>query len=179
MKITRLVVGPIETNCYLLEKENQVLIIDPGEESKRIKKTIGDRKVVGILITHYHFDHIGALKELTNFYQVPVYDIHSLKEGINQVAPFTFEMIPTPGHKEDLISVYFKEEQVMFVGDFIFQGSIGRMDLPGGNSIDMKHSLEKLKQYPKEITIYPGHGEKTTLQEEILKNPYFFAFEQE
>ncbi len=179
MKITRLVVGPIETNCYLLEKENQVLVIDPGEESERIKKTIGDKKVIGVVITHYHFDHIGALKDLTSFYQVPVYDRTSLQEGMNQVGLFTFEMIPTPGHKEDLISIYFKEEKAMFVGDFIFQGSIGRMDLPGGNEVDMKHSLDKIKQYPKDITIYPGHGEKTSLQEEMLKNPYFFAFEQE
>lgn len=173
MKITKVIVGPIETNCYLLEKDSQVLIIDPGEEAEKIKEIIGEKQVVGIVITHYHFDHIGALEPLKEFYQVPVYDIHTLKEGENQIGPFFFEMILTPGHKEDLITIYLKKEQVMFVGDFIFKGSIGRVDLPGGNWKQMEASIEKIKKYPKEITIYPGHGNATTLAYETTYNPYF------
>lgn len=173
MQITKVIVGPIETNCYLLEKENQVLVIDPGEEAEKIKRIIGKKQVVGIVITHYHFDHIGALETLKETYSVPVYDIHTLKEGENQIGPFPFEMILTPGHKEDLITLYFKDEQVMFVGDFIFKGSIGRIDLPGGDWKEMETSIEKIKKYPKEITIYPGHGDETTLAYEIAYNPYF------
>lgn len=168
-----MIVGSIETNCYLLERDNQVLIIDPGSEAEKIKEVIGKKQVVGIIITHYHFDHVGALEPLKAFYQVPVYDIHTLKEGENQIGPFLFEMILTPGHKEDLITLYFKDEQAMFVGDFIFKGSIGRIDLPGGDWKQMVSSIEKIKQYPKEIIIYPGHGDATTLAYETTYNPYF------
>lgn len=173
MKITKLIVGPIQTNCYLLEKENQVLIIDPGEEAEKIKREINFKKVIGIVITHYHFDHIGALDILKEYYQVPVYDYKTLKEGQNHIGPFTFEMIFTPGHKEDLISIYFKEEQIMFVGDFIFANSIGRIDLPGGDFKEMLKSLDKIKKYPGKTKIYPGHGNSTTLEKEQRENPYF------
>lgn len=173
MKIENIVVGMLETNCYLLEKTDQVLVIDPGEEFNKIKKAINNRKIIGIIITHYHIDHIGALEELKQNYNFPVYDYSNLQEGINTIGNFTFEMIRTPGHKEDLISIYFKENNVMFVGDFIFRGTVGRTDLEGGNIIEMKKSIEKIKKYPSETIIYPGHGPSTTLGEEIKYNLYF------
>ena len=173
MKIENIVVGMLETNCYLLEKTDQVLVIDPGEEFNKIKKAINNRKIIGIIITHYHIDHIGALEELKQNYNFPVYDYSNLQEGINTIGNFTFEMIRTPGHKEDLISIYFKENNVMFVGDFIFRGTVGRTDLEGGNIIEMKKSIEKIKKYPSETIIYPGYGPSTTLGEEIKYNLYF------
>ena len=88
------------------------------------------------------------------------------------VGDFKFQVILTPGHSKDSISFYFPEENKMFVGDFIFQESIGRCDLPGGSEIEMKNSLERLKKYSKEITLYPGHGEVTTLDYELTHNPY-------
>ena len=105
MKIERLVVGPIETNCYLLHKEKHVLVIDPGEEAHKIIEHIGNDMVDGIVITHHHFDHVGALEELKEKYSVPVYDFYNLKEGIQTIGHFTFHVLYTPGHKEDLIVV--------------------------------------------------------------------------
>jgi len=171
MKIKNIIVGPLETNCYLLINSGKCFIIDPGEEATLIEKAIGDHKVVGIIITHYHFDHIGALEELKNKYQVEVYDFHNLKEGMNQIENFMFEVLFTPGHKEDSISLLF--EKNMFVGDFIFKNSIGRTDLEGGNFEQMKESIRKLKSYPNDIILYPGHGEPTTLEEEQKYNRFF------
>lgn len=170
MEIKKVVVGLLETNCYILIKENHVLIIDPGDESDKIKEVVGENQVDGILITHYHFDHIGALKELKNDYHAQVFDIHK-KEGENHIELFTFEVIYTPGHKEDSISFLFEND--MFVGDFIFKDSIGRTDLEGGNEENMKQSIQKIKQYSDDITIYPGHGIKTNLGEE-KRNNFFF-----
>ena len=173
MKIECLVVGPLETNCYLLHKENHVLVIDPGEEAYKIIEHIGNHLVDGIVITHHHFDHVGALEALKEKYSVPVYDFSNLKEGIQTIGLFTFQVLYTPGHKEDLITLIFPNEKVMFVGDFIFKGSIGRVDLEGGNSLAMYSSLDKIKKYEDHYIIYPGHGECTTLGEEKKYNPYF------
>ena len=86
---------------------------------------------------------------------------------------FKFYMIKTIGHKDDLITYYFKDENIMFVGDFIFKNDIGRCDLDGGNFNDMLKSIEKIKKYPLSTKIYPGHGEDTTLENEIENNKYF------
>lgn len=164
MKIDRVVVGPLETNCYILSKDDKCIVIDPGDEYDKIKKEIGDKDVVGVIITHYHFDHIGALNY---FDKNIIYDINNLEEKENIINSFKFEVIYTPGHKEDCITVYFKEDKIMFTGDFIFEGTIGRMDLEGGSILDMKNSLNKMKKYDKDIIIYPGHGDKTILKNEI------------
>ena len=164
MEIEIVKVGYLETNCYILSIDNKVLVIDPGDEIDKIKKVINNREIVGCIITHYHFDHIGALKYFNN-----VYDINNLKEGINTIKPFTFEVIYTPGHKEDCITIYFNKERIMFVGDFIFKDGIGRTDLEGGDMHQMINSLQKISKYDKNITIYPGHGDKTTLGRELEK----------
>ena len=173
MNIESIKVGYLKCNCYILNIDNNVLIIDPGDESNKIIKAIDNRKVVGIIITHHHFDHIGAVDSLIDKYHVKVYDKNNLSEGINKIAKFIFEVIYTPGHKEDLITIYFKEDKVMFCGDFIFKDSIGRCDLPGGNISDMMKSIDKIKKYDKDIIIYPGHGNITSLGYEINNNPYF------
>lgn len=173
MKIDVVKVGMLECNCYLLEINNKVLVIDPGDEADRIINNIGNREVVGIIVTHYHFDHVGALEELVNRYNVKVYDRNNMREGINKIDEFTFEVIYTPGHKEDLITVYFKEEKCMFCGDFIFRDSVGRCDLPGGNIEDMIKSIDKIKKYDRDIVIHSGHGVNTILGYEIDNNMYF------
>lgn len=172
MKIKRIVVGNLETNCYLLINDNKVLIIDPGDESEKIINEIDDLDCKGILLTHRHFDHVGALSNLLNYYKVKVYDKSNLKEGINNIDIFNFEVIYNPGHTNDSISYYFKEENVLFSGDFIFKGSIGRTDL-GGNELDMFDSINKIKKYNKNIIIKPGHGEETNLEYELRYNPFF------
>lgn len=173
MNIEIIKVGNLRCNCYILSINDKVLIIDPGDDFKKIDKVINNRNVIGIIITHYHFDHIGALNDLANKYNTKVYDRYNLSEGNNKIDIFSFNVIYTPGHKEDLITIYFQKEKIMFCGDFIFKDSIGRYDLDGGNIKDMINSIEKIKKYDRYITIYPGHGEKTTLGYEIDNNIYF------
>ena len=168
MKIDRVIVGELETNCYVLGIDDECLVIDPGAEFEKINEVIAGRKVVGVIVTHRHFDHIGALD---NFSKDIIYDKSNLEEKEYTIGSFVFDVIYTPGHKEDAISIYFKKENVMFVGDFIFEKSIGRVDLPGGDLLEMTNSLKKIKEYP-DCVIYPGHGNKTTLDKEKKTNPY-------
>lgn len=170
MKIEIIKTGYLEENCYVLSIEDKCLLIDPGDEFNKIKNLIGNKKVLACLITHYHFDHVGALEEVKEFYHCPVIDYNSNK--IQEVGPFRFELILTPGHKEDAVTYYFKDDKKMFVGDFIFKDSIGRCDLEGGSIKDMIKSIELIKSYDKDITLYPGHGNKTTLGYEIKNNIY-------
>lgn len=164
MKIKRLIVGPLETNCYVLIKDNNYLIIDPGAEPNYISSHINGN-LVGIIITHYHFDHVGALHTLVNKYKAQVYDINNLKEGYNIINNFNFEMIKTPGHKSDLISLLFNDK--LFCGDFIFENSIGRLDLPTGNFEEMQQSIRKIIKLDENTIIYPGHGNITSLKKEL------------
>lgn len=173
MKIENIKVGRLRCNCYILDIDDRVLVIDPGDEFSRIEKVIGDREVVGVVITHHHFDHVGALDEVVNKYKCKVYDRYNLLEGINEIDRFKFEVIYTPGHKEDLITIYFKDDKVMFTGDFLFKDSIGRCDLEGSSMDDMLKSIDKIKKYPRDIVVYPGHGVSTILGYEIDNNIYF------
>lgn len=173
MNIDVIKVGKLECNCYLLDIDGNILIIDPGDNVDKIIDSIGYRNVVGIIITHYHFDHIGALDDIVNKYNVLVYDRYNMNEGINKIDKFNFNVIYTPGHKEDCISIYFREYNVIFCGDFIFKDSIGRIDLPGGNINDMIESINKIKMYDRDVLLYPGHGEYTRIGYEIDNNMYF------
>ena len=163
MNIDKVSVGYLKTNCYIISINNECLVIDPGDEYEKIKEVIDNKKVIGAIITHHHFDHIGCINYFDN-----IYDINNLKEGINNIDKFTFEVIYTPGHTKDSICIYFKEDNVMFVGDFLFKDGIGRTDL-GGNDIDMHNSLLKISKYNKDITILPGHGVNSKLGIEVNK----------
>lgn len=171
MNIKIIVVGQLETNCYILENDDECIIIDPGAEPIKIDQQI-NKNLIGIIITHYHYDHVGALNYFREKYKIPIYDYSNLKEGNNKIGSFSFDMLTTPGHTSDSISIYFKNENIMFVGDFVFYHTIGRTDLPTGNYIEMKQSIEKIKKYDN-IKIYPGHGNATTLTEEKENNIYF------
>lgn len=170
MHIEKVETGPLEENCYVASVNNDCLIIDPGDEFYKIKELVGDKKVLAVLITHYHFDHIGALEDVKQYYDVNVIDYRSNKN--QKIGSFSFEIILTPGHKEDAVTYYFKSDEIMFVGDFIFKGSIGRCDLEGGNFVEMKKSLNMIKEYNLDTKLYLGHGEHTTLKEELENNPY-------
>lgn len=172
MKVENLIVGPLATNCYLLIIGNDLLIIDPGADKDKIIKAIGNKNCLGILLTHRHFDHIGALNDIKDFYNISVYDKGNLKEKAYQIGPFNFKVIFTPGHTDDSISFYFNEECLLFSGDFIFKGSIGRTDL-GGSMTVMKDSINKIKKYNHDVIIKPGHGDDTCLGDEISNNPFF------
>lgn len=170
MNIKILKVGDLECNCYILEKDNNVILIDPGDDSKLILKEINNKKLICILITHNHFDHIGALNDILNKYNVKVYDKNILEEKEYNISIFKFKVIFNPGHTSDSVSYLFNNK--LFCGDFIFKNSIGRCDLPTGNYNQMLNSINKIKKY-KDLTIYPGHGDITTLEEEKKYNYYF------
>lgn len=175
MKLLNLVVGPLKTNCYILYEDGKCLIIDPGDEEDNIIKKIKKLRVVpiGILLTHNHFDHTMYAESLSTFYKVPIYDYKNLFEGNKKIGPFSFEVLYTPGHSNTCLSFYFKDYDMMFVGDFIFKESIGRVDLPGGNYQDMIASLNKIKKYDDSTILYPGHGDSTTIEHEKKYNYYF------
>lgn len=170
MKIEKIEVGYLRENCYVLGIGNDVLLIDPGDEADKIRKVIGKRCIKGVLITHRHFDHIGALSSFSEYKE---YSYATTEETEYKVGPFKFKVIRTPGHKEDLISFYFYEENALFSGDFIFYETIGRCDLEGGSVVDMQKSIDKIKKYPPLMRIYPGHGNSTTLEHELMNNIYF------
>lgn len=172
MKIKRIITGSLEENCYVLIIDNSCLVVDPGDDFDIIKEEIKDYNLLGILITHHHFDHIGALNDLLKYKKVPIYD-YKLTDTEYNINDFNFKIIKTPGHTSDSITFYFEKDNIMFVGDFVFKGTIGRTDLPTGNEVEMENSINKIKQFNKEIKLYPGHGDITTIDDEIKYN-YFF-----
>lgn len=186
MKIERIVVGDYEENCYLLIKDNKCLVVDPGDEFDKISSEINELKldVIGVLITHAHFDHVGALADTLNKYYVPLYyhninneimydKLINIKEEEYILDDFKFKVIYTPGHRNDAVTYYFYEENIMITGDFLFKGSIGRTDLEYADFNEMKKSIEKIKKYSDDIIIYPGHGDSSNLKFEKEYNIFF------
>ena len=186
MNIKKMVVGLYQENCYFLTINNDLIIIDPGDEFNKLNNIIKNNNynLKAILITHAHFDHIGALKDLIDNYKVPIYynnvnneidykKLINVEEKEYVINNFNFKVIKTPGHRNDLVTYYFYNDNVMFVGDFIFKDSIGRVDLEYANPKEMKESIKKKKEYNDNIVIYPGHGETTTLGYEKENNFYF------
>ena len=153
MEVKKTVVGYLEENCYLIKEGNKGLIVDPGDEIDKILNMIGDTDIVGILITHAHFDHIGALDDLLKHFDVPIY-YHNINNELTY---------------EKLIDV---KEQEYEIDNFIFYLSIGRTDLEYGSNEEMKESINKIKNYSNNITIYPGHGKDTYLGFELKENSY-------
>ena len=172
MEIVKVVTGALDENCYVLVDNGTCLVVDPGDDFPKIKEACGDNKVLGVLITHSHFDHIGALRNFLTKRSIKIFKRSNLEEKEYMVGTFKFKCIHTPGHSRDSVTFYFEDEKAMFIGDFIFKDSIGRTDLPGGNMMEMKQSIDKIKDYDEDIVLYPGHNEETTLGDEIEKNPY-------
>lgn len=193
MVVHTLPLGQLQTNCYILHKENcpQCLILDPGGESQKVLDFLKDRALQpqAILLTHGHFDHVGAVRPLAESLQCPVYlceedcslpgfltagplfYTHSYREPDTlQLAGLTLSVLQTPGHTPG--SVCLAAEDALFTGDTLFAGSCGRMDFPGGSPADMGRSLRRLAGLEKNYTLYPGHGEASTLEQERLYNPY-------
>ena len=165
MNIKTLVVGALQENCYICSIGDNAFIVDPGDEADRIIDACKDKNVVEIIVTHYHFDHVGALDELKKYYKIE----ENVKSGI-----FDYEVIETAGHTNDSRTIYFKNEKVMFTGDFLFYHSIGRTDLDTGSDLEMIKSLELINKYPDDIVIYPGHGPKSTLGREKINFKYYY-----
>ncbi len=168
MQIKKLIVGPLETNCYVLIKDKSCLVIDPAADYKKIKEAIAGYKLEGVLVTHYHFDHVGALTDIIRDYSVNIYNYRTL--GIKKTKNFSFEVKATKGHNNDCVTFIFEDD--LFVGDFVFKQGIGRTDLPGGDDQTMQNSLEWFKSLEKDYQVYPGHGPSTSVFKEKKENPY-------
>lgn len=184
MRIQTLKVGPIRTNCYLVDDEEnkKALVIDAGGESAKVIALLkkDDLQLIMIVATHGHFDHhegVRQLKEATgasfllhkadNFglktTDAPPPDRFLTEGDILEVGRLKFEIIHTPGHSPGGICLYNDEEKVLFSGDTLFEGTCGRVDLPYSDEVAMITSLKKLLALPPETKVYPGHGRSTTI----------------
>lgn len=185
LQVESVSLGELSTNCYLVTTEGLVVLIDPAEASGELFSLLKGRKVDLVLNTHGHFDHVGgdwALKEegarvaihkadlaiLDHFYPGhPPVDRY-LEEG-DEVVP-GLVVLHVPGHSPG--SVAFVGDGILFSGDLLFSGSIGRTDLPGGSDRAMEESLRRILELPGGYTVYPGHGPRTTLAREKRTNPF-------
>lgn len=163
ISVKKIVVGILNTNCYIIEKDKECLIIDPGDNFNKINSFV-NKKVIGVLLTHTHFDHVGAMEDCIKNYNTQVYSFDNLKEGINSIGNIEFSVKYNPGHTLDSISFIF--DDIMFSGDFIFKDCIGRCDI-GGDFNLMKDSIKEILESDINYLIYPGHGDSTTLNDEI------------
>ncbi len=201
MKIQRLPLGKLQTNCYLLFKENRVLIIDPADDAVFISDIILREKAkpTAILLTHGHFDHLLAAGELQKNFDIPAFChkndeflVKRAKETAEyflnhpltiipakysffqdklKIDGFYFKTIHTPGHTPGGCCFYFEKEDLLFSGDTLFKSGIGRYDFSYSDKNLLKKSLQKLNLLPEDTTVYPGHGEKTSIRDEF---PYVF-----
>ena len=193
MEITVLTLGGYMTHCYILRQEasSKCLIIDPGYEAGRILSVLQQKQLEpeAILLTHGHFDHVGAVQDLAAETDCDVYiseaDLslppmitngklyytHTYPaSGALNLAGLTIRVLPTPGHTPG--SVCLLVGDTMFAGDTLFQGSCGRTDLPGGSWEQIAASLKTLAALPGDYRVLPGHGGETTLDRERQSNPY-------
>lgn len=158
MEIKRIVVGQLQTNCYLLIDSGEAAVIDPGDEPQKIIDAIekSGAKVKFIVNTHNHFDHIGANAELENKFGIKAKA--NLKEGdILDVGKSRMRVIKTPGHAPEGICLFGAGFAI--TGDTLFEDGFGRTDLAGGSNYDMAASLKRLDNLiPEGTAVYAGHG---------------------
>jgi glyoxylase-like metal-dependent hydrolase (beta-lactamase superfamily II) len=197
-------VGPVQENCYIVRADAQAsraVIVDPGDEPDRLLTAARDLgvEIEAILVTHCHFDHIGAVAPVARATGAPVYcpeierpvlaDVmswvppgfgpfesyeadHTVAGGESlSLAGIDFEVISTPGHSPGHVT--YAAPGALLSGDVLFQGSVGRVDLPGGDWGTLERSIEGLlAAYPEETMVYPGHMGITTLGRERDTNPF-------
>ena len=209
LDVRMLTVGPIAENCFLVRRDgaDRGLVVDPGEEPERILASVEEMGigVEAILLTHCHFDHIGAVAPVAAATSAPVYcpelevpvlaDVmayvpfpgigpyesyeadHRVKGGeVLELAGLTIDVIFTPGHSPGHVTYAVRDEAALFAGDVLFQGSVGRVDLPGGDGPTLMRSIrELLESHPDETAVYPGHMGTTTLGAERASNPFLTA----
>lgn len=202
------VLGYVQTNCYILshKRTKEAIVIDPADQGNVIIDYIHreDLKVKAILLTHGHFDHILAAKEVSKELNVKIYANKKEKELLNDssmnyskmagcdytlqledmledgqiihMAGFTIKVIYTPGHTIGGTCYYFDNEKVLFSGDTLFHETIGRTDLPTGDSKSLISSIkEKLMVLENEVLVYPGHGDSTSIGYEREFNEYLYV----
>jgi hydroxyacylglutathione hydrolase len=206
MEARWLTVGPVQENTWIARRpdSDRALLIDPGDEPDTITQALEELRTTpeAILITHCHFDHVGAVAEMARRTQAPVYcpagevmilenindyvrfpgfgpfesysPEHTVSDGDTlELAGFTIHVIGTPGHSPDHVTYSIPAEQAIFSGDVLFQGSIGRTDLPGSDHQTLMNSIATLlERLPDETGVLPGHMEPTTLGRERQSNPF-------
>jgi hydroxyacylglutathione hydrolase len=206
LEVEMLTVGQIAENCFLLRREgsDRLLVVDPGEEAERILAAIEatGAELEAILLTHCHFDHIGAVAPVARATGAPVYcpeievpllaDImayvpwagfgpyenYEADEVVGggetlKLAGLELDVIFTPGHSPGHVTYAVRGEDALFSGDVLFQGSVGRVDLPGGDGPTLLASIGKLLDaYPDETVVHPGHMGITTIGAERATNPF-------
>jgi glyoxylase-like metal-dependent hydrolase (beta-lactamase superfamily II) len=206
MDVRMFTVGPVAENSYLfrLDGSDRALLVDPGDEADKLLGAIASLgvKLDGILLTHTHFDHIGAVAPVARatgaevwvpeIEKVVLQDInayvpwpefgpfenwdaeHTLRGGEKlELAGFESDVIFTPGHSPGHVAFSIPSEQAVFSGDVLFQNSVGRVDLPGGDWPTLLQSIGTLVDtLPAETTVYPGHMGITTLGQERATNPF-------
>jgi hydroxyacylglutathione hydrolase len=200
-------VGPVQENCFIVREKgaSSAVMVDPGEEPDRLLaalESLGVEKLEAILLTHTHFDHIGAVAPVAEATGAPVwcpeletqvlanimdyvpwpgfgpyesYDAdHTVAGGETlELAGLSFEVLFTPGHSPGHVTYALPEQQALFSGDVLFQGSVGRVDLPGGDWATLLASIESLlERFPPETNVHPGHMGITTLGRERASNPF-------
>ncbi|WP_108670808.1 MBL fold metallo-hydrolase [Peribacillus acanthi] len=209
MNWKQLPLGPLQTNCYILwNQKKECLIFDPGGDGDRLISFIkgNQLKPLAVLLTHAHFDHIGALDIIRSHYEIPAF-IHKKEaswlgdpalngskffgsavsvraaeqiikeEGLLNISDFELEVLETPGHSPGSISYYHKPSKAVFSGDALFSGSIGRTDLRGGNQSQLLESIHsKLLSLPEDTYVLSGHGPVTTISVEMDHNPFLNGF---
>jgi len=203
LKVEVVPVGQLRENTVILKNEDtkEALFVDPGAEGEKLENFVDGYKVVGILATHGHLDHVGQVGYLKDRFNVPfmmnkkdeflinneIFPGFSmligatpcpkpdklLKEGdIVKLGDIDIHVIETPGHTPGGLSFYIPSYKLLIAGDTLFKGSVGRTDLPGGDPAQLKASLEKLMNLPEDTKVICGHYEDTTIGEEKRSNPY-------
>lgn len=204
IEIKQLPLGPLQTNCYLIVKNNDCLVVDPGSESERLLSFLKDNNLnpIAILLTHAHYDHIGAVDAVRDQYKIDVYihkneadwlgnptfngaERHELPGIVEEadhffaedkqyeIGKFKFQMLETPGHSPGGVSFYFEDEKFVITGDALFRASIGRTDFLGGNHSQLIDSVKnKLLVLADDVAVLPGHGPTSTIGYEKQNNPF-------
>jgi hydroxyacylglutathione hydrolase len=201
MDVRCFTVGPLQENCWIVRREERALVVDPGDEGDRLVAAVDGLTVEAILLTHTHFDHVGAVAQMARHTGAPVYcpklevpilqdinayvfpgygpfepyDPEETVEGGEKLAlaGFDIDVLFTPGHSPGHVSYSIPDEQVLLDGDVLFRGSIGRFDLPGGNGEVLLESIGMLlNTLPDETRVLPGHMGATTLGHERVSNPF-------